>query len=115
VSSATLQADLANGQSLADVAKAQNKSTDGLKTAITNAVQTRLDAAVKNGDITKSQETDILNEFSSHADDLINTTPAKLRIHIEGGGAFAPGSVPGPPAWAPPTPASSSTPTGTAA
>jgi hypothetical protein len=115
VSTDTLKADLGKGQSLADVAKAQGKSTAGLKTAITDEAQTKLDAAVKNGDITKAQETEILSELSSHADDIINNTPTEIRIHVRSGSSLAPGSIPGPPAWIPSTPASSSTTTGTAA
>ena len=111
VSPATLKADLEKGQSLAQVAKAQGKSTDGLKTAITTAAQTKLEAAVKSGDITKTQETAILNELSSHADEIINATPGQFRGHDDDG----PGFGPGPPSFTPPTPASSSTPTGTTA
>jgi lambda repressor-like predicted transcriptional regulator len=113
VSPATLKADLGKGQSLAQVAKAQGKTADGLKTAITTAAQTKLDAAVKSGDITKAQETEILNELSSHADELINATPGQFQFrgHDDEGPGFAPGA----PSFTPPTPASSSTPTGTTA
>jgi hypothetical protein len=114
IAPATLKADLEKGQSLATVAKAQGKTTDGLKTAITTAVQTKLDTAVKNGDLTKTQETDIMSRFSSQVGDLINATPT-FRGHDDDGPGFAPGSAPAPPAWTPATPASSSTPSGTAA
>ena len=40
---------LANGKSLADVAKAQRKSVDGLKKAIVDGARRHLDQAVKSG------------------------------------------------------------------
>jgi polyhydroxyalkanoate synthesis regulator phasin len=74
LSVAELRNRLAKGQSLADVAKAQGKSVDGLKRAIRDAVKKRLDAAVSNGALTKDQAKAILDRFEARLDDLVNRT-----------------------------------------
>ena len=74
LSVAELRNRLANGQSLADVAKAQGKSVDGLKQAILGAVEKKLDAAVSSGELTKDQEQAILDRFRARLDDLVNRT-----------------------------------------
>ena len=83
--------------------------TETLKVTV-NLVNLYMSVRDKSGYITKAQETEILNELSSHADELINATPGQFRGHDDGG----PGFGPGPPSFTPPTPASS-TPTGTTA
>jgi len=65
---------LANGQSLADVAKAQHKSVDGLKKAILDGAKKDLDQAVKSGFLTESQAKDALSELQSRIDDIVNGT-----------------------------------------
>jgi hypothetical protein len=65
---------LANGQSLADVAKAQHKSVDGLKQAILDGAKQDLDQAVKSGFLTEAQAKDALNALESHVDDIVNGT-----------------------------------------
>jgi len=63
---------LASGKSLADVAGEQNKSVDGLKSAIKDAVKTDLDAAVKDQRLTQTQENNLLSKLDSRLDDLVN-------------------------------------------
>jgi hypothetical protein len=65
---------LANGQSLADVAKAQHKSVDGLKQAILDGAEKDLDQAVKSGFLTEAQANDALNALKSRIDDIVNGT-----------------------------------------
>jgi hypothetical protein len=65
---------LAKGQSLADVAKAQGKSVDGLKQAILAAVKKKLDAAVSGGALTQDQAKTILDDLQARIDDLVNRT-----------------------------------------
>jgi hypothetical protein len=67
-----LGTQLRSGKTLADIATAQGKTADGLKTAITTAVTTRLDAAVTAGKLTKDQETKVLAGLSAKLDDFIN-------------------------------------------
>jgi hypothetical protein len=98
-----LRTQLRSGKSLADVAKAQNKSVDGLKQAILAAVQSKLDQAVKNGRLTSGQESQILAKLESSIDDLVNgTLPARPAGAFHDGFRFAPGGFHGPlPAEAP--------------
>jgi hypothetical protein len=63
---------LQSGKSLADVAGDQNKSVDGLKTAINDAVKKDLDADVKAGHLSQSDENDLLGKLDSRLDDLVN-------------------------------------------
>jgi hypothetical protein len=67
-----LRTQLRSGKSLADIAKAQGKTVDGLKTAITDAVTKRLDAAVTAGKLTKEQEQKVLDGLTAHLDDFVN-------------------------------------------
>ena len=63
---------LGSGKSLAAVAGAQNKSVDGLKTAIENSVKSDLDSAVKAGKLTQTQENKLLDKLNANIDDLVN-------------------------------------------
>lgn len=65
---------LGSGQSLADVAKAQHKSVDGLKKAIVDGAKKDLDQAVKSGFLTEAQAKDALDELQSRIDDIVNGT-----------------------------------------
>ena len=101
---AQLRKQLRSGKSLADIAKAQHKSTSGLEQTLTAAVKTRLDKAVANKRITAAQEQKILSRVSAGIKDLINATPpatGKLpRMGHPGfgyhrfGGRFAPNGHP---------------------
>jgi Protein of unknown function (DUF2680) len=68
---AQLRAQLRAGKTLAQIAKAQNKSTDGLKQAMLADAKTHLDAAVKAGKLTPAQADQALKDISSRLDDLI--------------------------------------------
>jgi hypothetical protein len=63
---------LRSGKSLADIATAQGKSAAGLKSALTDAAKTKLDAAKSRGLITDSQEQLILGRLSARLDKIIN-------------------------------------------
>jgi hypothetical protein len=69
---AQLGQKLASGKSLADIAKAQNKSVDGLKTAIKDQLKSRLDKAVSAKKITQAQENKVLANIDSRLDRLVN-------------------------------------------
>lgn len=79
---AELRTQLSNGKSLADVAKAQNKSVSGLVDALTADAKTKLDAAVKAGRLTQSQADDMLAELKSHLTDFVNGNGPHLRMHV---------------------------------
>lgn len=67
-----LRSQLESGESLADVARAQNKSVSGLEQALVAAVQTKLDQAVKDGRITSDEESRILAKVKASVDDIVN-------------------------------------------
>jgi uncharacterized coiled-coil protein SlyX len=107
---AQLVKQLEDGKSLAQIAKAQGKTTAGLEQAITAAAKTRLDKAVANKRLTAAQEQQMLKALSAHITDLVNDTPPPIGRFARPGfgyhqafrGGFArPGSL----VPAPPTPA----------
>ena len=80
---------LSNGQSLAQVAKARNKSVDGLKQAMLDAAKKQLDKAVSDGMLTRAQADEELSELKSHIDDIVNGSfrgPGEMREHRFGEG-----------------------------
>jgi polyhydroxyalkanoate synthesis regulator phasin len=76
-----LRTQLESGKTLAEVAKAQGKSVDGLEAAMVKDATTKLDAAVKAGRLTSAQEQQILADLKQHVDDLVN---GKLPEHGPG-------------------------------
>ena len=90
---AELATQLRSGKSLADIAKAQGKTVDGLKTAITDAATKQLDAAVTAGKLTKDQETKLLAGLASHLDDLVNGVHKGIGGPRPGPAACAAGSA----------------------
>ena len=74
VTEAELRTQLESGKTLAEIAKAQGKTVDGLKKALTDATKTKLDAAVKAGTITQAQADEMLKRATDHVDDLVNGT-----------------------------------------
>jgi hypothetical protein len=86
---AQLQSQLQSGKSLAEVAKAQNKSVSGLEDALVKDVQNKLDQAVKDGRLTKAQEQQLLSGLKQHVDDLVNgKVPDRPRFGFRRGFGF---------------------------
>jgi predicted XRE-type DNA-binding protein len=94
---AQLEDKLANGQSLADVAKAQEKSVDGLEQAILDAAQKKVDQLVEDGELTQAQADEMLSRLKSHIDDLVNGNFPRWRDRDRERFEFRGG-----PLWAPP-------------
>jgi hypothetical protein len=67
-----LRDKLSNSQSLADVAKAQNKDVNGLQNAIVTAAKADLDKAVADKRLTKAQADQALAALKDHIGDLVN-------------------------------------------
>jgi hypothetical protein len=88
LSESDLRTKLRDGQSLADVAKAQSKDVDGLKTAILGAAKADLDKAVADNKLTQSQADDIYNGLKSHIDDIVNADVKMRHFGGPGGPAF---------------------------
>jgi hypothetical protein len=69
---AELRAELQAGKTLAQVAKAQGKSVDGLQKALAAEMKTKLDAAVAAGKLTRAQADELQARMTEHLDDLVN-------------------------------------------
>ena len=67
-----LRERLGRGQSLADVAEAQDKSVDGLKEAIVDDTEKRFDEAVDDGLLTEEQASTMLDRLQSRIDAIVN-------------------------------------------
>jgi hypothetical protein len=61
---------LRDGKSIADIAKAQGKTLADVRSAVTAKAKTRLDKAVKDGDITQTQADDVLEQLDDRLADL---------------------------------------------
>ena len=87
---AQLRTQLESGKTLAQIAKAQNKTVAGLKQAMLSAAKKDLDADVTAGRITKAQEAQILADMSTRLDDMIQNGAPKFdgRPHFDGGRHF---------------------------
>ncbi len=69
-----LHAELEDGKSLADVAKAEGKSVEGLVGALVTASTKKIDAAVSDGKLTEEQATSLKADLESRVTDLVNGT-----------------------------------------
>jgi hypothetical protein len=67
-----LRTQLQSGKTLADVAKAQGKSVDGLIDALVAATKKDLDDAVADGRLTKAQADQILADMKQRITDRVN-------------------------------------------
>jgi hypothetical protein len=85
-----LRSKLESGKSLADVAKEQGKSVDGLIQALVDDAKKHLDDAVSQGRLTQEQENSILDNVKQHITDFVN---GKFP------GGFRPGGPPGGMQW----------------
>ena len=94
-----LHQQLESGKTLAQVAKDQGKTVDGLVTALTKDAQQKADAAVKAGRLTQAQADQMLKDLQSRVTDLVNgrfPDPG----HFEHRGFFrGGGAMPHPPAF----------------
>ena len=71
---AELRTRLQAGKSLADVAKAQGKTVEGLVQAMKDAEKAELDKAVQSGKLTAAQEKQILANLEQRLTDKVNGT-----------------------------------------
>jgi polyhydroxyalkanoate synthesis regulator phasin len=69
---ANLRTELESGKTLAEIAKAQDKSVDGLIAALKADAKQKLDAAVKAGRLTQAQETRMLADLDQRLGDFVN-------------------------------------------
>jgi hypothetical protein len=84
VTESQLRSELRDGKSLAQVAKDHDKSVDGLVQALVDQAKTKLDRAVKAGDLSRSEADTMLADLKDRISDLVNGRfppmgPPKLR------------------------------------
>ena len=77
---AELRARLQSGKSLADVAKAQGKTVEGLVQTMADAEKAELDKAVQSGKLTAAQEKQILTNLEQRLTDMVNGTGPGPRL-----------------------------------
>jgi hypothetical protein len=92
LSEAELREQLVAGKSLAEVAKAEGKSVDGLKQAILAGAKKHLDEAVADEHLTQEQADAMYERLQSSIDDIVNGTLPKWgpRSHGLGPGPDGP-------------------------
>ena len=79
---AELRTKLEDGSTLADVAKAQDKSVDGLVAALVDAAKKDVADAVEAGRLTEDQQAEILDGLEERITDLVNNGgPRGGRFH----------------------------------
>ena len=69
---AQLDSKLDSGKTLAQIAKDQRRSVDGLVAALTADMKQKLDRAVSRGDITEAQEREALKDAQTRITNLVN-------------------------------------------
>jgi hypothetical protein len=85
---------LRDGQSLADVAKAEDKSVEDLEQAMVDAVKKNLDEAVSKGNLTREQADDILERIEARIDDIVEGNVETWRGRFRGPPGGPPGGGP---------------------
>jgi Arc/MetJ-type ribon-helix-helix transcriptional regulator len=74
-----LRMKLNAGRTLADIAKARGKSVDGLKQAILDEAEKKLDQLVEDGELTQAEADEMLARLKSHIDDLVDHRMFRFR------------------------------------
>jgi hypothetical protein len=96
LSQAELRKQLMSGKSLADVAKAENKSVDGLKDAIKAAITADIKKAVDDKKLTQAQADEFLKDLDARVDEKVTRKGDR--------GPGGPGHRHGRPGFGPPPP-----------
>jgi hypothetical protein len=92
VTTAALQSDLQSGKTLAQIAKAQGKSVDGLISVMVAAQKTQFDALVKSGRVSAAQAQQFESAMTQRVTDEVN---GKRPSFGGGRGGFGGGGAPG--------------------
>jgi polyhydroxyalkanoate synthesis regulator phasin len=89
LSESDLRSRLTDGKSLAEIAKAEGKSVDGLVNALTKAAGERIDQAVEDGKLSKDRAAELKEDLNDLITELVNREPGSapfLRKHGPGFG-----------------------------
>ena len=81
ITQAQLRSALASGKSLAQIAKAHGKTTDGLVAAIVAAAKTRLDKAVAGKHLSSAEEKAILGGLEQLVRSFVTHSPREMLRH----------------------------------
>jgi hypothetical protein len=94
-----LRDQLRDGKTITEIAKAQGKSLDDVRSALKAQAKTKTDKAVEDGDLTQKQADELLSHLDHALEHLDDLGKLRLRGHRGGGpvpdlepGNFAPGS-----------------------
>ena len=87
---AGLRESLREEGTLAEVAEAQGRSVDGLKTAIGKAIKAHLDQAVEDGKLTQAQADRLSENLSEHVDRIVEEAFRGRGPHRHGPFGFGP-------------------------
>ena len=82
ISTGELRSDLAAGETLAQIAAANNQPLAGLEQSILTAAQSRLDRAVAAGRLTGARESALLDRLRTRLDTLVNVSHPVLRLRL---------------------------------
>jgi polyhydroxyalkanoate synthesis regulator phasin len=103
---AQLRTQLSSGKTLAQVAKARDKSVDGLVDALVEDANKKIDQAVKDGKLTKAQADEIKQDQRERLTDFVNNGQLRFKFrdgdrngrfsHPEPGLSDGPASLPAP-------------------
>jgi hypothetical protein len=93
LTNAELRERLEDGQSLAEIARAEDKAVDGLKQALLDDAEQKLNEAVEDGDLTRRRANEMLERLRERIDDVVERGfegfgPPILGLHLHGGPAF---------------------------
>jgi|RhiMetdeSRZDD1v2_1073273.scaffolds.fasta_scaffold46393_6 hypothetical protein len=92
---AKLMEQLQSGKSLAQIAKDQDKSVDGLINALVDEAKKHLDQAVKDGHLSQSQADQLLSDIKEHITAFVNGNPTGFGPNFRDGSGFpGPGGPP---------------------
>jgi polyhydroxyalkanoate synthesis regulator phasin len=86
VTEGELRTQLEDGKSLADVAKAQKKSVDGLVDAMVEPANERIDQAVEDGHLTKEQADELKKGTRERVEAFVNGEPPEFERRFRGPG-----------------------------
>jgi hypothetical protein len=94
ITGAQLRDQLRSGKSIADIAKAQGKSLDDVRSALKADAKAKADKAVADGDITQAQADELLSHLDEALSHLGDARP-RLRLHGHRGRGPMPDLRPG--------------------
>jgi hypothetical protein len=97
LSNDALRRQLMSGRSLAQIARARDKSVDDLKAAIEKGIREHVAQDVKDKRLTQSQADQILKDLSDRVDDMVDRTGPPRHGRGRGGPPGGPGFGPPPP------------------